>query len=207
MPEDHTPSTVRAPRIRTQTLVLWFLFLALVVAFATNITQDRKIAALTQDLAFLRQESHKQVADLREAQSGLLEQDLLRLDQVNTQLQKVDEEERKQAVLLAGETRAELTRTVEQRHQEMIRAISDLRADLRSEANAKATQPSVQKAAPGYVPVPVSGDVTAAPTLSLITEEKPGDEPPAASSAQKKSFWSKLNPFGRHSSRTSNPPN
>ena len=199
--------TVRPPQMSPQTLALWALFLAFLVSLSANVRQDQKTERLAQDLATLRQENQKQIAVLRDAQSASLEQDLLRLDQLTTQVQKTSEDEVQQAATLASRTREELARTVEQRHQEMITAISDLRADLRSEANGRTSQPNAQKTITEDVPVPVAADFSAPPALSLISEHKSSEEQPTPPPVQKKSFWGKLNPFSRHSQHTSNPAN
>ncbi|MGP0072907.1 MAG: hypothetical protein ACLPWF_13360 [Bryobacteraceae bacterium] len=199
--------TNRPPRMSPQTLALWALFFGFLVALFANIRQDQKTERLAADFATLRQENQKEIAALRDAQSASLEQDLLRLDQLTTQVQKTSEDEVQQAASLASRTRAELARTVEQRHQEMITAISDLRADLRSEANSRTSQPNVQKPITEDVPVPVVADFSAPPAASLISQQKPSEEQPTPSPVQKKSFWSKLNPFSRHSQHTSNPAN
>jgi len=200
MPDDQ-PAKIRFPQMQPNTSVLWVLFLGLVVAFATITTQNRKIAGLTQDVASLRQESQRQIADLRAAQAATLEQDLLRLDQLTTQLEKTSADEAQQAESLANKTRADLARTVEQRHQEMITAIKDLRADLRSEAGAKANQlrpapapdPSVRYVSALDAPPPVSA---AAASGNVLPEEQAAARP-----FQKKGFWSRLNPFARNKSK------
>jgi hypothetical protein len=205
MPDEQASKPVRTPRTNPQVLVLWALFLGLVVAFATNVTQDKKIDGLTRDLAAVKQETQKQVALLHEAQSAALEQDLLRLDQLNIQLQRTEDEQRKQAANLANQTRAVLAKTVEQRHQEMIKAISDMRADLRSQAEARASMSQAQR--PDADPPKSSGaseasNVTAAnnsaSAAAEASEEKAGDDASNTTAPQKKSFWSKLNPFGRN---------
>jgi hypothetical protein len=210
MPEDKAGKAVRRPRIRPHTLVLWFLFLGLLVALSANIRLQRRTDALAQDLATLRQESQKQVATLRDAQSASLEQDLLRLDQLTTQLQKTSEDELQEAASLASRTRAELTKTVEQRHQEMITAISDLRADLRSTTNARASQLNPpQKPDRDAAPRPsgasdLSPATTAvnspAPPATLVSADKDRDDS-SPSQSPKKGFWSKLNPFSRNKSK------
>jgi hypothetical protein len=222
MPEDQAGIAARSKQMRPHTLVLWVLFLGLVVSFAMNVTQDKKIDSLTLDLAALRQENLKQIAELRDAQSASLEQDLLRLDQLATELQKSNQDELHQAASLANRTRAELARTMEQRHQEMITAISDLRADLRSEANVGAAQlkttQQVQTAHREALPGGVESDSSVANAAShlaltqatLVSEEKNREEQaeqPTPSATAKKGFWSRLNPFSRRSPRTSNPAN
>jgi hypothetical protein len=178
----------------------------LVVSFTANFLQSRKTDELALDLAALRHDSEKQIADLRQAQSALLEQDLLHLDQLTTQLQKSDAEEQKQATASANKIRAELAKTVEQRHQEMIIAISDLRADLRATENLKsAAVNKLQKSDDGDVQsgkglnFSSSAAATAVTPPAKLVSDTSDEEPPAASpaSVKKKGFWSKLNPFNR----------
>jgi hypothetical protein len=207
MPQELTGRVARPPRMRPYTLVVWFLFLGLLVSLAANIREDRKMNALAGDMATLRAENQKQVAVARDAQSASLEQDLLRLDQLTTQVQKTSQDELQEATTLANRTRAELAKTVEQRHQEMIMAISDLRADLRSEVNAKASQLNQVQKPDRDAPQTVSGSdfpaATAAgrPAISvatLVADETDREQERSPPAAQKKTFWSKLNPFGRN---------
>jgi hypothetical protein len=210
MPEDQAGKAVHPRRMRPHTLALWCLCLGLLFSLAANIRQDRKTDALARDLAMLRQESQKQVTVLRDAQSASLEQDLLRLDQLTVQLQKTSEDELHQAATLASRTRAELAKTVEQRHQEMITAISDLRADLRSEENARAGQlnqvekldrnaPHTRGESDFSTAPPASNPAT--PSATLVSAEKDREDQLSPAQAQKKGFWSKLNPFSRNKNK------
>ena len=202
MPEQQAARRFRSIQVRPYTVALWVLFVGLLISFAANVTQDRKIEGLRLTLLALRQDHQKQLSELREAQSASLEQDLLRLDQVTTQLQKANESERLQAAELSNKTRADLARTVEQRHQEMITAISDLRADLRSEASARTpSSPTAQRPVVEAAPVPVATEVPLGPQALPAGPEKPAQESVSPSPAGKKSFWSKLNPFRQHSPR------
>lgn len=205
MPDEHSSKPVRPARVRSITVGLWLL-VGLVVSFTANFLQSRKTDELALDLAALRHDSEKQIADLRQAQSALLEQDLLHLDQLTTQLQKSDAEEQKQATASASKIRAELAKTVEQRHQEMITAISDLRADLRATENLKsAAVNKLQKSDDGDVQsgkglsFSSSAAATAVAPPAKLVSDTSDEEPLAASpaSVKKKGFWSKLNPFNR----------
>jgi hypothetical protein len=200
MPDDQAAKTVRFPQIRPYTSVLWVLFLGLVVAFATITTQDRKISGLTQDLAALRQENQRQMADLRAAQAASLEQDLLRLDQLTAQVERTSADEAQQAASLANQTRSDLARTVEQRHQEMITAIKDLRADLRSEAGSRANQlrqTPPDRSAHSVTALDSPPPVSTAPVSENILPSEQSAPPPF----QKKGFWSKLNPFAKNKAK------
>jgi hypothetical protein len=139
-----------------------------------------------------------------------LEEDLLRLDQLTTQVQKATEDAREQATSLASRTRSELTKSVEERHQEMISTMSDLRADLRSQKNAAPGQPNELEKPDRDTPRLSSETASSRParlqdsssaTTSLVSEQKTGEEPPSHPDAKKKRFWSRLNPFSRNKNK------
>jgi DNA anti-recombination protein RmuC len=197
MADDQATTRARFPHMRPYTSVLWVLFLGLVVAFATITTQNRKIAGLNQDLAALRAESQKEISDLRAVQAGWLEQDLVRIDQLTTQLQKASADEAQEATSLANRTRADLARTVEQRHQEMITAIKDLRADLRAEATRE-NQPHQAPASDRNVSYVSALDSPPAVSAATVSEDVLTPEQAAPPPYQKKGFWSRLNPFAKN---------
>jgi hypothetical protein len=209
MPDDQARRTVRMLRMGPHWLAIWILFLGLLIALGANVSQDRRIAGLAQDLDALRLEDQHDIAALHAAQSASLEQDLLRLDQLTDQLQKNSQDELRQAVSLANKTRAELARTVEQRHQEMITAISDLRSDLRSDVNTRASQlkqipvshPDSRAATQLRVSSAASADNPPAAPASLVGEKKDHAEEAAPAPVQRKGFWSRLNPFGRNQNK------
>ena len=140
MQQDRLEPLARAPRRPQKNLILWLLFLGIMLSFCGNIYQDQRAEALARNIASVRQDTQKQIAELRESQTALLEQDLLRLDQLTGQVQKTSEDILQQSTLAADRTKAELARTVEQRHQEMIRALSDIRSDVRATINVKQNQ-------------------------------------------------------------------
>jgi hypothetical protein len=141
MPEDH-PGNPQTRRWRPPNLFLWLLFVGLVISLARNLHQDQRIDGLVRDLASIRQDTQRQLAELREAQSASLEQDLRRLDQLTKQLQKTSVDVMHEATSEVNRTRSELAKTVEQRHQEMITELSALRSDLSVNSSASLSQPS-----------------------------------------------------------------
>ena len=208
MPGEPLPKTTRQRRIHPQSVILWLLFLGLVVSFGANIREDHEISDLTMDVQVLRQESERQIAALREAQSSPSGQDLTRLAQLTTELQKASEQDRRQVAAPAPRLRSDAPKTVEERHQEPVTTISDLGADARSTAPSKpspvgdlpkphadVSQPSPQPAiAPSQRAVEHSTPATAA-----TVEDKNFEPPPTP--APKKRFWSKLNPFARNKNK------
>jgi hypothetical protein len=206
MPEDHAPKSVRTWSPNLSSLVLWLAFLGMLISLSRSVYQDQKLNLLERDLDLARQQSQKEISELRDAQSASLEQDLLRLDQLSTELAKTNEAVVDQATTLANRTKLELSRTVEQRHQEMIRAISDVRADLRSEPNIRASEPvhdgpkanqasarATSEAEPTNS-APVANSTTSTAT---VASGESRDDQSAAASPKKKRFWEKLNPFNK----------
>ena len=110
-------------RVPNQTLILWLLLLGIALLFGGGVYQDQRANGLARNLASVRQDTQKQIAELRAAQTASLEQDLLRLDQLTAQVQTTSGDILRQSTLAADRTKAELASTVEQRHQEMIRAL------------------------------------------------------------------------------------
>jgi hypothetical protein len=210
MPEDQAAPVLRPPRmrrapLRPQPWILGIFAVGLVVSLATNIRQERKTRGLATDLAALQRKNDKQLADLREAQSALLEQSLLRLDQMANQLQKANQDDLHRAALLAGKVRSELGEMVEQKHQETVTAISGLKEDLRTEATARANQVSElqeadRDAAHTRAPDSLSAgssDHSAAASAAPPSDPKSAEAQPPVAAGKKRGFWSKLNPFSR----------
>ncbi len=197
MPVDRPETAARVPRVPNQTLILWLLFLGIVISFARNIYQDERADVLSRNIASVRQDAQKQITELREAQTASLEQDLLRLDQLNAQVQATSEDVLRQSTMAADRTKAELARTVEQRHQEMIRALSDIRSDLRASINAKQSQ--VASSEPPERPAVDVSAVSSSPDqpAPAPAEIRIVEPDPDRQATSKKGFWSKLNPFGR----------
>lgn len=204
MPNLKLKRAFRMPPIRPQTLTLVLLAVGLIVSLAANVREDRKTDRLAEDLVSLQLQNQRQVGELREAQSAAWEHDLLRIEELATQLQKTSDDELEQAASLATRTRSQLTRIVEQRHQEMITAISDLRADLRADAEGKAnhqtpvkTPATIDTGAALRISRLTVGDAPAVPAGMLAQEPTESLAPPA----QKKGFWGHLNPFSRNRSK------
>jgi hypothetical protein len=205
MQENRLGPPAHASRGPQKTLILWLLFLGVVLSFCGNIYQDMRAEALARDIASVRLDTQKQIVQLREAQTASLEQDLLRLDQLTGQLQKTNDDVLRESALAADRTKAELARTVEQRHQEMIRALSDIRSDLRANVNARQNQSprdvqdaSAQPERPAVeTPVAIRTLVSNSSNQSALapTDTETGEPAQPAGAGKKKQFWSKLNPF------------
>ncbi len=203
MPDRKSKPAIHIPPIAPHTLTLVLLSVGLVILLGANVRQDRRAGRLEQDLVQLRAQTQSQIAELRDAQSATLQHDLLRIHDLTVLLQK-SQDQIQEAALIANRRCAELGRIVEQRHQEMITAISDLRADVRAEADAKTSHPiPVQSPKPGALDAGaalrvsslVPADAPAGPVAQLISAN---DAEATSAPPPKKGFWSRWNPFSRN---------
>jgi hypothetical protein len=205
MAENRVEKAVGLSSPRLYNLILWLAFFGMVIALSRIVYEEQRIDQLQHDFHLLRLQSQQEISDLRNAQSASLEQDLLRLDQLSTQLTKTNQEVLDQAKTLANRTKSDLSKTVEQRHQEMIRAISDVRSDIRPGTNANATAParaaqtvSAQaEAGSGEVDAVNSSAANRPSSSATVASGDAHEDPPAAPSPKKKRFLERLNPFGK----------
>jgi hypothetical protein len=205
MAENRVEKAVGLSSPRLYNLVLWLAFFGMVIGLSRIVFEEQKIDQLQHDLHLLSLQSQQEITDLRNAQSASLEQDLLRLDQLSTQLTKTNQDVLNQAKTLANGTKSDLSKTVEQRHQEMIRAISDVRSDIRPGTNANAAAPAREapiasaevEAGSGEVDTPHSSATNRSSSSATVASSDAHEDPPAAARPKKKRFWEKLNPFGR----------
>jgi len=209
MPEGQATAPALAPRmrraaLRPQTMILCLLAVGLVISLAANVRQEQKTQSLAEDLTSLRLRSDRQMADLREAQSALLEQNVRRWDQITTQVRNSTEDEQRRVAASASRMRAEMKKAAEQKHQEMVSAISGVKADLQAEESARARQVQeieqdrqAQRATTLDFLSPSNRDHSSAASAVLASDTKPADDPPPPRVEKKKGFWNKLNPFSR----------
>src|ERR1700676_3892794 len=145
MTENDSKSATNRPR--SYSLVMPLLFAGMLFALAGNVYQALKAARFEHHVDLMQKSTQRQIADVKEAVSGVLEQNLLRYDELNKQLQSVSataveqtKAEVKQAEAEVKRSRSELAKTVEQRHQEVVTQLSDLRSDLREDTASKLSQ-------------------------------------------------------------------
>ena len=96
MPERLALKRVRSPRVGPHTIVLFLVSAAVLILLGTVVRDQQKTDALATALAAYRQDSERQITELRQAQSVSLEQSQVRLDQLTAQLQKTEEEQQRQ---------------------------------------------------------------------------------------------------------------
>lgn len=81
---------------RSNSGVLWVLFAGMVLALAGNVYQFVEAERISRDLAQAQREVQTQLADMRELESGTLEQNLRRFDQLNKQIEGLSAQTLKQ---------------------------------------------------------------------------------------------------------------
>jgi uncharacterized phage infection (PIP) family protein YhgE len=204
MTENDSKSATSRPL--SYSLVMPLLFAGMLFALAGNVYQALKAARFEHHVDLMQKSTQRQIADVKEAVSGVLEQNLLRYDELNKQLQSVSATAVEQAKAEVKRSRSELAKTVEQRHQEVVTQLSDLRSDLRDDTASKLSQISSNLERTGSKLQRLVSDLDAASGKATSNSPVPA-LPPAGAHAEppvdeqiepapkKKQFWGKLNPF------------
>src|ERR1700719_155923 len=137
MAESNSNSSSIGSRPRSRSMVIPALFLGIILALAGNVYQFVRARHFEHDVELMQKSTQRQIADAKEAISGVLEQNLLRYDELNKQLQGVTTTTLEQARSEVKRSRSELSKTMERRHQEVVTQLSDLRSDLREDTASK----------------------------------------------------------------------
>ena len=206
-----THESVKTIAVRSQpwrAVNTWLLLPALVLPLF--IRQQR----LEHDLDLGRRNTERQIEDVKKALSGVLQQDLLRYDELNKRLQAISTTAIEQAKSDVKRNRSELATTFA-RKQDVTTQLSDLRSELKQETAFNLTQLSsdLQKTNSDLKRVVSKLDMTNAKvenkseqleerSLAAAPTARPEHEqvPP-----KRKRFWSKLNPFNKNKAASSDP--
>ena len=127
------------PRSRSYSMVVPLLFLGVLLALAGNFYQFLRAERFEHDVELMQKSTQRQIADVKEAISGVLEQNLLRYDELSKQLQGATASTLEQARSEVKRSRSELAKTIDRRHQEVVTQLSDL-SDLREDTASKLGQ-------------------------------------------------------------------
>jgi hypothetical protein len=156
------------------------------------------------DLDLGRRSTDRQIESVREALSGLLQQDLLRYDELDKQLQAISTTAVRQPRPMVKKQSSDLTANFAQK-QEMEQQLSDVRTELRQDTAAKLAQLSSElKQTNSDLKQVVSRLDRTNAKVDSNSEELEQHSSPAAAPAPPpdqeqvtphKKFWSKLNPF------------
>src|ERR1700730_13433980 len=133
--DSNTPRDRSRPR--SYSMVVPLLFLGMLLALAGNVYQFLRAERFEHDVELMQRSTQRQVADVKEAMSGVLEQNLLRYDELRKKLQGVTATTLEQARSEVKRSRSELARTMDRRHQEVVTQLSDLRSDLKDDTASK----------------------------------------------------------------------
>lgn len=186
----------------------WLLLLAIVLPIF--IRQQR----IEHDLDLGRRSTARQIEDVREALSGVLQQDLLRYDELNKRFQAISATAVEQAKSDVKRNSPELATTFA-RKQDVAMQLADLRSELKQDTAFKLTQLSsdLQKTNSDLKRVVSKLDMTNAKfesnseqleerSLTAAPRARPEHEPVPP---KRKRFWSKLNPFSKNKAASSDP--
>ena len=140
MAESDSNRPSKGSRPGSHSMVMPLLFLGIALALAGNVNQFLRAKRFERDVNQMQKSTERQIADAKEAISGVFEQNLLRYDELSKQLQGVTATTLEQARSEVKRSRSGLSKTMERRHQEMVTQLSDLRSDLRDDAASKFSQ-------------------------------------------------------------------
>jgi len=202
---------VKTIAVRSQpwhAVATWLLLPAIVVPLF--IRQQR----LEHDLDLGRRSTERQIEDVKEALSGVLQQDLLHYYELNKRLEAISTTAVEQAKSDVRRNSSELA-TIFARKQDVTTQLSNLRSELKQDTAFNLTQLSsdLQKTNSDLKRVVSKLDMTNANvesnseqleerSLAAALTARPEHEqvPP-----KRKRFWSKLNPFSKNKAASSNP--
>ncbi len=169
---------------------------------------------LEHDLDLGRRSTERQIEDVRKAVSGVLQQDLLRYDELNKRLQAVSTTAIEQAKSDVKRNRSELATTFA-RKQDVTTQLSDLRSELKQDTAFNLTQLSsdLQETNSDLKRVVSKLDITNAKVESNSEQLEQGSLAAAPTARpeheqvppKRKRFWSKLNPFSKNKAAFSDP--
>ncbi|HTR39895.1 MAG TPA: hypothetical protein VMH80_28680 [Bryobacteraceae bacterium] len=182
------------------------------LSLAGNAYQFIRQQRVEHDLDLRERSSERQIADMKEALSGVLQQDLLRYDELNKQLQTVGASAVAQAKSAVKRDTSALAKTFE-RDQDVLTQLSDLKSDWRQDTASQLTQLSsaVQRTDSDLKRVVSELDTTNGKVehnseeleehLAAAPAARPEHEQAGGAAAPRtKRFWSKLNPFSKKKS-------
>lgn len=202
------PLKALAPRVRRFPIAICLLGAGMALAIAGNVYQFVKQRHFEHDVDLMQRSTEHQMADLKEAVSGVLEQNLLRYDELSKQIQSVSSSTLEQAKSEVKKNTSELARALDRRHRDLVTQLSDMRADLRQDtvsklnkisADLQNTHSDLRRVATQLdtmnVKVETNSDEIKSELAAAHTSEPAPQEQAAPPPKPKKQFWSKLNPF------------
>jgi hypothetical protein len=179
----------------------------MLISLAGNIYQFVKGERLARDLALMQLNVKRQFAEIRELESGALEQNLRRLDGLNRQVDEITAATLQQARSEVRRNRSDLTKALERKQKEMARQMSELKSDVRRDASPQVSvSNNFEKPPVEAQPVmddrinssasPTHSKETATTTPAPVVQAEPVEEP------KKTRLWSKLNPLKWHKKKS-----
>src|SRR5579864_5587126 len=99
------------PGPRSYSMAVPVLFLGMLLALAGNVYQFLRAERFEHDVELMQKSTQRQVTDVKEAMSAVLEQNLLRYDELSKQLQGVTATTLEQAKSEVKRSRSELAKT------------------------------------------------------------------------------------------------
>ncbi|MBZ5610231.1 MAG: hypothetical protein LAP38_18365 [Acidobacteriia bacterium] len=209
MPANDSKGSSDTPGARSHSMVLGLLCAGTLLALAGNVYQFVEGQRLARSLALVQRNVANQFAEIKEVESGILEQNLRRFDEFSKQFEGMTAANLREARIEVRRSRSELTMALERKQKEVVSEMSELKSDLKQDASAKVSRVSAdldktrvefQRAVSDInvssSEIPANSEEQAVATQAPVPREQP------APAARKKTFWGKLNPFKRNKEKT-----
>jgi hypothetical protein len=148
MSTNDSDKSQEAPRTRSHTGILWLLFLGMVLALAGNVYQFNRADRLSHDLAASQRSAQTEIAKLTDAASSTLQQTQQRFDQLEDQLRTSIRTSTnatlRQARVESKKNSSQLEENLEQKHQEVVNQLSELKQDTSTQLSSLKQDTSTQ---------------------------------------------------------------
>ena len=156
----------------------------------------------------MQQKVDKQFADMRELESGTLEQNLRRIDELSRQFEGINRATIQQAQAEIRRTKSELAKALAEKQKDEAKKMSELKADLAEDANAKVSEVSDDlkqtrtELRREVNDINVRRETPVKPAPVVATHTVVPQQPQPVPAPKKTTFWNKLNPFRSHKEKT-----
>lgn len=202
------PRVAIMPRVHRPLVAVCLLAAGMALALAGNVYQFTRQRHFEHDVDLMQRNHDRQIAELKEAVSGVLEQNLLRYDELSKEIRAINTSTLKQAKSEVKRNSSELARALERRQRDVVAQISDLRADLRQDTASKLSKISndlqtthsdlkhvASELATMNGRVDSNAEEIRTELAAAHADPAPQEQQAAPPAPKKKQFWSKLHPF------------
>lgn len=207
MSADDPTKPVELHRRHSHLIAFSLLSVGLALALAANVCQFVRTEHLARDLVIQQRSISNQIAEVREAQAAMLEQNLRRYETLSRQVPAMAATAIEEARSAVHRSNSRLARAFTEKHESVVNQLSELESNTNTSSKLNQLSSDLDETRTELNRVVSdlrSGNADAAPAsqgpAAAQAEVTPLEE--TAPAARKRTFWSKLNPFKRNRKKT-----